>query len=242
MQHDENLVSDNLTASVSTLIVSEVCFLRECLAKVLAGHPIIQVCGLSGSLAEALAAVGALRPAIVLLDVAFPGSFGTVAKFYSAVPDTCVVALAIAETEENVLAWADAGVAGYVPNTASVDDIVSLLQEISRGEQTCSSRISGSLLRRVATTGRRVAARAPSGSLTRRECEILRLVGDGLSNKDIARRLKISLGTTKSHVHNLLGKLNLQKRGETMRFCATLGAETRPISSGTSTLSRSSDL
>ena len=156
MRPEERPVTFSPLSSVSTLVVSEICFLRECLAEILTRYPEIKVCGLSGSLADALAAAGALRPAIVLLDVAFPGSFGIVAKFYSAVPETSVVALAIVETEENVLAWVEAGVAGYVPNTASVDELVSLLREISRGEQTCSSRISGSLLRRVAATGRGV--------------------------------------------------------------------------------------
>ena len=240
MRPEERPVTFSPLSSVSTLVVSEICFLRECLAEILTRYPEIKVCGLSGSLADALAAAGALRPAIVLLDVAFPGSFGIVAKFYSAVPETSVVALAIVETEENVLAWVEAGVAGYVPNTASVDELVSLLREISRGEQTCSSRISGSLLRRVAATGRGVPADAPSALLTRRESEILRLLGEGLSNKDIARNLHISLGTTKSHVHNLLRKLNLQRRGEAMRFCAALRAEA--ILPRTSTLSRSTGL
>ena len=112
-----------------------------------------------------------------------------------------------------MLAWAEAGIAGYVPNTASVDDLVLLIGQILRGEQTSPARIVGSLLRRVASAGRGAPA-TPDPSLTRRELEILRLVGAGLTNKDIARRLGISLGTTKSHVHNLLGKLSFSRRAE----------------------------
>lgn len=199
------------------LIVSEVRFLRESLAEILQRAPGIQVRGLSATLGHALASTATLRPEIVLLDVAFPGGTQTAARLRATVPETRVIALAVAETEENVLAWAEAGIAGYVPNTASVDDLASLVGQISRGEQTCPSRIAGSLLRRVAASGAGsgpVMPREPA--LTRRENEILHLVGEGLSNKDIARRLSISVGTTKSHVHNLLGKLSVLRRTEAM--------------------------
>jgi two-component system, NarL family, nitrate/nitrite response regulator NarL len=153
----------------------------------------------------------------VLIDVAFPGGIQAAARLSAAVPEASVVALAIAETEENVLAWAEAGIAGYVPNTASVDDLVSLIEQIRRGEQTCPTRIVGSLLRRVGASERAAKPSLPSATpLTRRELEISRLIATGFSNKDIARRLGISLGTTKSHVHNLLGKLSVQRRAEVM--------------------------
>jgi two-component system nitrate/nitrite response regulator NarL len=198
----------------SVLIVSEICFLRESLAEILTRAGIV-VCGQSGTLPHALAIAQAQQPEIVLLDVAFPGGTAAAMSFAAAPPGASVVALAIAETEENVLAWAEAGIAGYVPNTASVDDLVSLIGQIRRGEQTCPTRIVGSLLRRIGTGER--AGKQPSPAappLTRREVEISRLIATGLSNKDIARRLGISLGTTKSHVHNLLGKLSVQRRAE----------------------------
>jgi len=204
-------------ACLGILIVSEVRFLRESLAEILQRAPCIQVRGLSATLGHALASAATLRPEIVLLDVAFPGGTQTAARLCAAVPETSVVALAVAETEENVLAWAEAGIAGYVPNTASVDDLASLVGQISRGEQTCPSRIAGSLLRRVAASGAGSGTAMPrEPPLTRRENEILHLVGEGLSNKDIARRLSISVGTTKSHVHNLLGKLSVLRRTEAM--------------------------
>jgi DNA-binding NarL/FixJ family response regulator len=197
----------------SVLIVSEICFLRESLAEILTRAGIM-VCGQSGTLPHAIAIAIAQRPEIVLLDVAFPGGTAAAISLATVPPKASVVALAIAETEENVLAWAEAGIAGYVPNTATVDDLVSLIGQIRRGEQTCPTRIVGSLLRIGA--GERAArpASPESPPLTRREVEISRLIATGLSNKDIARRLGISLGTTKSHVHNLLAKLSVQRRAE----------------------------
>jgi DNA-binding NarL/FixJ family response regulator len=213
-----------IAATASALIVSEVCFLRESLAEILTRAG-IKVCGQSGTLPLALAIAQAQRPEIVLLDVAIADGVAAATNLVAALPRASVVAIAIAETEENVLAWAEAGIEGYVPNTASVDDLVSLISQIRRGEQTCPKNIVGSLLRRLGAQERtleraaeraaRPALAAPT-SLTRREIEISRLIATGLSNKDIARRLGISLGTTKSHVHNLLGKLSLQRRAEVM--------------------------
>jgi two-component system, NarL family, nitrate/nitrite response regulator NarL len=201
-------------APADALIISEVRFLRESLAEILTRAAGVRVCRHSATLAQALAMTAAQPPEIVLLDVAFPDGIEAVARLSAVLPQASVVALAVAETPENVLAWAEAGIAGYVPNTASVDDLVSLIGQIRRGEQTCPSRIAGSLLRRLGASERLVRPSPSPAPLTRRELEISRLVAAGLSNKDIARRLGISLGTTKSHVHNLLSKLSLQRRGE----------------------------
>jgi two-component system nitrate/nitrite response regulator NarL len=206
-------IAPESTPCLNALIVSNVRFLRESLAEILTRAPGLRVCGQCATLAHALAAVASNRPEIVLLDVAFPDGIAAAERLSAGNPGIRLVALAVTETEEDVLAWAAAGIAGYVPNTASLDDLVSLIRQISRGEQACPSRIAGSLLRRVAAAGRGTSP-AAAAPLTPRELEILELVGRGLSNKQIARRLGISLGTTKSHVHSLLGKLNLQRRAE----------------------------
>jgi len=201
------------------LVISEVRFLRDSLVEILLRETSIGVCRQAATLAEALASAEVTRPSVVLLDVAFPGGSQTMARLNRAMPESNIIALGICETEEHVLAWAEAGIAGYVPKTASVEELISLVEQISRGEQSCPSRIAGSLLRRVASAGRREiepASAEPSSPLTRRESEILHLVTAGFSNKDIARRLSISVGTTKSHVHNLLAKLCLHRRTDVM--------------------------
>jgi len=215
-----------------TLVVSAICFLRQSLVEILSRAPEVRVTGEAASLDRALEVARATHPAIVLLDAAFPGGTQSAQMIGAAAPDASLIALGIRETEQDVLTWAEAGAAGYVPNTASVDDLIGLIGQISRGEQTCPSNIAGSLLRRVAASRRAEAPAPPAGPpLTRREIEIIGLLSEGLSNKDIARRLRISLGTTKSHVHNLLGKLGLPRRADVM---ARMGpwAETAPTTTG----------
>jgi two-component system, NarL family, nitrate/nitrite response regulator NarL len=197
-----------------TLVISSIRLLRESLVEILSRDG--RHCFEAASLTDGLDTARQTTPALILLDAALPEGSLAATRLSHALPAAALVAFGIVETEEAVLAWVEAGIAGYVPNTASVADLLYLIEGIARGEQVCPSRIAGSLLRRLAARGR---DRVPSGEaqpLTRREQDILRLIGAGLSNKDIARRLSISLGTTKSHVHNLLGKLGMQRRTEVM--------------------------
>jgi DNA-binding NarL/FixJ family response regulator len=197
---------------LDVLVVSAVRFLRESLAEILGQVPGLRICGQASGVEEALAGLAA-RPDVVLLDVGIPGGVAAAARLRDAAQGARIIALGVGETAENVLAWAEAGVAGYVPDTASVAELVSLIRQISEGEQPCPSGIVARLLLRIGAAGR-LAAAAEAPLLTGREMEIYRLIGAGLSNKDIARRLSISLGTTKTHVHNLLAKLSLHRRGE----------------------------
>jgi DNA-binding NarL/FixJ family response regulator len=172
------------------------------------------VLGLCTDMAEALSLSASSKPDILLLDAGYPGGIGGVRQVHTAARGIRVVAFAVAETEESIIAWAEAGIAGYVPSTAALSDLSAALALVIDGGQACETRVAGGLLRRIAQGGASMAEERPGLSLTARERQIIAMIGAGLSNKDIARRLDIGLGTTKSHVHNLLGKLNVQRRGE----------------------------
>ena len=150
-----------------------------------------------------------------------PDGLAAVPRLRNLSPQPQIVALALAETEPAVIAWAEAGVTGYVPRSAALGELVSLLEGIMRGEQACSGNIAAGLLRWISQSPTRAeppAVAAEQSSLTIREEQVVRLIGAGLSNKEIARQLKIGLGTTKSHVHNVLGKLELKRRGQVARW------------------------
>jgi two-component system nitrate/nitrite response regulator NarL len=201
----------------SVLIISEIRLLGEGLAHALARTALLSHCEFCRDLGTALTKMPHMVPDIILLDSALRDGPASIARIRSIAPQVKVVALAIPETPENVIAWAEAGAVGYIPNTAALREVVPLLAEVMRGEQSCSRPVAAGLLRRlfdVTQTGAPRQDAPPGPMLTGREIQILELISNGLSNKEISRRLNIGLATTKSHVHNLLGKLGLQRRNQ----------------------------
>jgi two-component system, NarL family, nitrate/nitrite response regulator NarL len=205
------------------LIVSKVRFFAEALADILGRDQAVSI-----SVASQFSSLAEMQPDVVLLDAAFPNGTAEVRHIGNVASGVRVVVLAITETEENIILWAEAGAAGYIPATAGMADLNALIADVMRGEQRCPGRVVGGLLRWIAKGGRAAGASqgAPfAANLTIREMQIIQLVGDGLSNKDIARRLNIGVGTTKSHVHNLLRKLGLQRRNQVPRWVDTGGLQ-----------------
>src|SRR5207302_10027 len=157
------------------------------------------------------------QPDIVLLDGRMPEGAAAARRALDEAPGMRIVVSSVRETEDDVVAWAEAGVIGYIPRTTSLADFVRLMMDIHSGEQVCSGRVAAGLLRRIAHTANGSTRRnrpVARPALTRRERQTAELIKSGLSDKEIARRLNISVATTKSHVHNLLGKLNARRRTE----------------------------
>ena len=155
--------------------------------------------------------LAALRPTVLVVDAAATEASELAGAARSI--QSPVVVLGIVEREREVVAFAEAGVAAYVTLDDPLDVLLRTIYEVAGGDATCSPRIVGMLLRHVAslaTERERITRRTVH--LTRREVEILRLVGDGLSNKGIAAAVSIELTTVKNHVHHILAKLSAGSR------------------------------
>ena len=199
---------------IRVLIVAEIRLYREGLAEMLQGEPEIDVVAIASGADEAVRELRERQPDVVLLDVAIPENAWLARALMAAVPGARIVALAVPEIEQEVLACAEAGVAGYVTREGSVEDVVAAVSAVARGEVLCSPRMAASLFQRVATLALERSPASIETRLTNRELEILDLIDQGLSNKEIARRLTIELSTVKNHVHNILDKLNVNRRAE----------------------------
>ena len=199
--------------AIEVLIAGDIRLYREGLAQALASDERIRILDTAHSRTDTIAKVEALKPDAVVLDTAMPESMETVAEITAAAPGTKVVALAVPETDAEVIACAEAGVSGYVPRDGSLDDLVNTIQSVRRNESPCSPRMAAALIRRLRSLANGQIDGAP-GPLTKRETEVLLLVDDGLSNKEIAARLGVSPATIKNHVHNILEKLRVHRRGE----------------------------
>jgi two-component system, NarL family, nitrate/nitrite response regulator NarL len=211
---------------IRIVIVGEIRLYRDGLAEVLNTKPGVEVVGSLSNRYEAYEAIPELRPDVVLLDMATAGSHEAVSRIRELAPDTRVLALGIADVERDIIGCAEAGIAGYVPREGSFDSLVGAIQGAVLGELHCSPRMAGTLLRRIAALSRARSDGAGIDSLTSREKEILRLIEEGCCNKDIARHLGIEVATVKNHVHNLLEKLHVHRRGEAAAQVRGWGART----------------
>lgn len=184
---------------------------REALTAWCQRRPVLRMVAAVGHRDAAVAVVREQRPNVALIDMRMPDGCDLARALLETMPELKLLGLGLAETEDNVLAYAGAGFAGYVPREAPLDELIEILRGIARGEVRYSRSITAALLHRLAG-----AASAPTGrmTLTPRETEIVRLIDDGLSNREIARRLAIEPATVKNHVHNLLEKLHVSRRGE----------------------------
>jgi two-component system nitrate/nitrite response regulator NarL len=200
--------------SIRVFIVSNVRLHRDGLPQALLRYGHVEVVGIAPAGAEVPELIRERRPDAVLLDNAIADGLTMVRAIVDQVPSTKVVVFAVAEGDAQVIACAEAGAAAYVPADASVEDLVVMLESAVRGELMCSPRVAASLFNRLATLAcarKDPHERAP---LTGREVEIMRLIDQGLSNKEIGRRLSIETATVKNHVHNILEKLRVHRRGE----------------------------
>jgi len=194
------------------LVVSNVRVVREGLNSVLARRGAVEVVSTVDML-HARDQSTELHPDVVLFDAARQDSVEFVKDLVASAPHSKVVAFGVKETDEEILALAAAGTAGYVRESAESSDVVRVLEQVMCDELPCSPRAAASLYRRVAvlSQGGNDPCTMP---LSRRELQIAQLIDCGLTNKQIGRELGIEAATVKNHVHNLCEKLKVHRRGE----------------------------
>jgi DNA-binding NarL/FixJ family response regulator len=208
---------------VRVFLAARVRLYREALAEIIARQDGLEIVGASGDRQEILARVAELRPDVVLLDPAAAESSDLIGRLVRSALPVKVVALTSSESEPEVIAYAEAGVSGFVTYDESIDELVATIVGAARGDVVCSPQMAGTLLRRVTV----LAAGQPSvtldGGLTARELEVARLLDEGLSNKQIALRLGVEVPTVKHHVHHILEKVGVARRGEAVARLRRLG-------------------
>ena len=207
-----------MTEAIRILVVDDHPLFREGVVHSLAAQPDLAVVGQAASGEEALRLAQELLPDVVLLDIAMPGWGGlaTAEKLATACPATKVVMLTVAEDEDKLLAAFSAGARGYVLKGVSARDLASVVRSVEQGEVYVSPSLAAGIL--VALThGRPVD---PLGELTERERDILKLVGQGLTNREIGEHVHLSEKTIKHYITNILQKLQVRSRVEAALLAA----------------------
>ena len=179
------------------------------------------------ALAEALGNDGVGTPIVALLDVSLGerDSLLACSRLCRAAPTVRVIVTGMTAPHEEIADFVSAGAVAFVMKEASADECVRTIRQVANGKQVLPPALTQSLFGQIARERNRLtpAVIAESASLTVREREIIRLLGEGLSNRDIAERLHIAIHTVKSHVHHVLEKLSLRSRLEVVALSRVLG-------------------
>jgi two-component system, NarL family, nitrate/nitrite response regulator NarL len=210
-------------------IVAAVRLYQQGLAQALSSDPRLRVVGVARRPDEARDKLDRIapRPAVVLIDVGTDDGLRAARAFRDAVPDVALVALSVGDTDEAAIACAETGFAGFVTADTSLDGLIAAVLCVAHGGARCSPRATAALIRRVRDVSASDCGPPPQARLTPRELQIVELIDQGLSNKQIARELQIELATVKNHVHSILEKLCVERRGAAaaaVRGRASLGA------------------
>jgi DNA-binding NarL/FixJ family response regulator len=215
---------------VRVLLVNQIRLLGHLIAAALEDAPDIEVVGCATSVREAL--VLAPEADVVLVDVRMPddAALRLIRCLAATGLSTKVLALGLAESNEQILHYVQAGAVGYVLKDDSVHDMLSRIRDAYTGTVRVSPTIAAALMSRVADyaqvlDGANVRV-GGAGDLTPREIEILEMISQGFTNRQIADRLVLEVGTIKNHVHRILQKLDANSRHEAAATWAILKATT----------------
>lgn len=214
-------------APIRILIAEDHTLVRQGIRMLLEVQPDMRVVGEASDGAEALRLAGELSPDVVLMDIAMPGMDGIAAtrEIKRTAPDTQILALTMHEGEDYFFEILSAGASGYVLKRAASTELIAAVRAVTRGEvflyPSVAKKLVVDYLSRVHETEKEPPA-VPLG-LTPRENEVLKLVAEGLSNREIAERLTVSLSTVQTHYAHIIEKLNLHNRTELVKYAIRNG-------------------
>jgi NarL family two-component system response regulator LiaR len=193
--------------------------LRQALRAVLDAETDLEVAGAASDGLETIELVRMLRPDLVLMDLIMQGLDGisTTRRLHDEFPEVRVVILSSADEDAAVVAAVRAGAIGYVPKNTSIEVLLETIRAAARGHFQFSPAAAARLLREI-----QWPVEAPE-HLTPRELEVLQHVADGLANKEIGWKLRISEKTVKSHVSTILDKFGLESRTQAAMYAARMG-------------------
>jgi DNA-binding NarL/FixJ family response regulator len=204
---------------VRILLVDDHDLFREGLAGIISTQPDLQVIGEAGDGLEAIVKARELKPDLIMMDIQMPGCDGLEAtqKIKRELPDIVIVMLTVRDEEEKLFEAIRSGAQGYLLKNIRSHDLLEGLRGAMRGEAAISPILAGHMLeefRRLSQYEPREAIRDELAMLTLREKDVLSLVAQGRPDKEIAAILSISLHTVKSHLRNILAKLQVNTRRE----------------------------
>jgi DNA-binding NarL/FixJ family response regulator len=206
---------------IHLLLIEDNRLLREGLAAMLKEQRDIKVDVSTGS-SDAITRARRLKPAVILLDLGLRSqhSLRLVALLKKNSAEARIVGMDLVPVQEDLVQYVEAGVCGFVLKDATFDDFLATIRSVAKGVNVLPPLLTRSLFSQIIEHATRKRKGNPFASvrMTNREREVVGLIAEGLSNKEIAQRLDLATDTVKSHVHNILEKLALHTRLEIASF------------------------
>jgi len=210
---------------ITVVLADDHAVLREGMRNLLEQQRDITVVGEAGNGHEAVAAVRALKPDIVLMDVVMPRLNGIEAtkQIKKTNPMTAVLILSAYDDDRYVLGLLDAGAAGYLLKNATGREVIQAIRSVHAGEAVLHPAVAARLLARAGRLSPRHGPVDSEDPLTGRELDVLQLAARGDSNKEIAKELVLSVPTVKAHLVNIFNKLGVGSRTEAVLYGLRMG-------------------
>jgi RNA polymerase sigma factor (sigma-70 family) len=222
--HDAAVAPDNPALSaestIRVVVVDDQELFRRGLAMLLDAEPDIEVVGEASNGAGAVELASAEGPDVVLMDVRMPRQSGieSCLAMKDTVPSARIIMLTVSDDESDLYDAVKNGASGYLLKDSSIDEVAQAIRVVADGQSLITPSMAIKLLDEFKQMSRNDRVVTTSPKLTERELEVLRLVAQGLNNREIAKQLFISENTVKNHVRNILEKLQLHSRMEAVMY------------------------
>ncbi len=202
---------------IQILLIEDNRLLRDGISAMIKKQPDMQVVATIGNGENILALIGKLKPSIVLLDLGLrsQNSLDVVKLVKKNFQETKIIVMDLIPLQADVFEFVQAGVSGFILKDANVTEFYKTIRSVYKGAQVLPPNLTGSLFSQIiehAINGSKPSAIVEAVRLTKRERQVIELIADGSTNKEIAQKLHLSTYTVKSHVHNILEKLSLHTR------------------------------
>jgi len=209
-------MKENEKNKIRILLVDDHAILRQGTRQLIEHESDMMVVGEAANGEEAINLAASLKPDLILLDVAMPGMSGieVTRRIKEILPDTPVLVLTGYDYDEYIFSLLDIGAAGYLLKDVNGDDLVKAIRDVYSGEPVLHPAVMRKLIDRFKTPFTKQAESAGTETLSEREIEVLKMAAKGVSNKDIAAALVISVRTVQAHMRSIFSKLGVGSRSE----------------------------